>query len=76
MASGITPADSSLSKEAENAMEQFNKYKYSTEALAYEDILRFLVEKKNMSTKNTQKHFINPDNTPVNTSPHVVICSN
>ena len=49
MASGITPTDSSLAKEAENAMEQFRKHKYSTEALAYENILRYLVEKKSMS---------------------------
>lgn len=48
MASGITSADSSLAKEAESAMEQFSKYKYATEALMYEDVLRFLVEKKGM----------------------------
>ncbi|HDX9021743.1 TPA: SIR2 family protein [Klebsiella oxytoca] len=48
MASGIAPADSALAKDAENSMGQFSKYKYSTEALAYEDVLRFLVEKKGM----------------------------
>lgn len=48
MASGITPVDGTLAKEAEEAMGQFEKYKYSTEALSYESILRYLVEKKNM----------------------------
>lgn len=48
MASGITVPDSSLAKEAESAMEQFGRYKYSTEAISYEEILRYLVEKKGM----------------------------
>lgn len=48
MASGITPIDASLAKKAEEAMGQFGKYKYSTEALSYERILRYLVEKKEM----------------------------
>ena len=48
MASGITPADGSLAKEAEDAMGQFGKYKYSTEALSYQGILKYLVEQKGM----------------------------
>ncbi|MDK9422773.1 hypothetical protein HER17_04735 [Pectobacterium carotovorum] len=48
MASGITSIDTSLAKEAEEAMGQFGKYKYSTEALSYEHVLRYLVEEKEM----------------------------
>jgi hypothetical protein len=48
MASGIMPLNSSLAEEAFKSMDRFEKYKYSTEAINFESLLRYLVETKEM----------------------------